>query len=439
MKQNQAKWISFVLYALVFLSLYLSWRILIVPSSIVSVQRVDPSSQGTSVPSTNVKSLEDLFAPYQLAVHSNMNTYVTQEPTVMSDVNKFMMEWKMQELQFERLYPESAYRELLLETGRVEVKFPAAIHFALLTQYFDFMPEELMDRQINRILISTDLSQPIYLVNDADRNVYIASRPEQSMQPLISLYTENQEAFRVADAYAFQEGISFLPRDPVELSSYSYLIEKQPNSFFINQLFEDTTELRDDSNEFVTAYSDNISELRINKDTGLLYYYRNNLDPTNIPAYQQVKDSFHSLKFIDTWTQNSYFVGYNSDISEITYRRFLKGLPVFNVQERGIVRMEMGNSYPIRIQYPTEVIQTPLEDREAVIELPRTQEVINMLTENGFAFSEIEMLQLGYEWRSSEESTRITEMTPRWFVKIDGTWKTVESWLTVMEESQYGL
>ena len=439
MSKYQSKLISFALYSLVVLSLYLTWRILIIPSTTVSMQPVNPVTTNTPIASSNVKSLEDIFAPHQMAVHTDSDTYVTQDPEIMKGVRDFLTGWKMREVSFQMVYPENSYKELLLETGRVEIIFPGFIYLGSLTHYFDSLPEELYEHRISRILISVNPEEPIYLTSDETKNVYTAQRAESSMNPLISLYSQNQSDFQLSDAYLFEHGVTLLPRHSVTAKSMVYLVEKQPNSFFINYLFDDTTELRDDSTDLVTAYSDNISELRINRDTGVLFYFRNSLDPVTLTPYQQIRDGFHFLKFIDTWTQSSYFSSFDEETSEATFYRFVEGLPIFNSMNRGVVQIEMGDGYPIKIQYPTEVIQTPLTDREEEVTLPVTDEVISRLMDNGFSFSDIEDMQIGYDWKSSEESKRMAELIPQWFVKIRGNWRSVESWLVTMEEAEHGL
>lgn len=439
MKKDQSGWISLVLYALVVLSLYLTWRILIVPSNTVTMQPVNPGSPTTPVAPSNVKSLEDIFKPHQMAVHTESDTYVTQSPEIMTDASEFLTKWKMKDVAFQMVYPETSYKDLLLGTGRVEIIFPSFIYLGSLSHYFDSLPEELYEHHISRILISINPEDPIYLTSDETRNVYTARRPEASMNPLISLYSQNQSEFQLSDAYLFEHGVTLLPRHSVSAKSMVYLVEKQPNSFFINYLFDDTTELRDDSTDVVTAYSDNMSELRINRDTGVLYYHRNSLDPVTLTPYEQVRDGFHFLKFIDTWTQSSYFSGFDEDTSEATFYRFVEGLPIFNSMDRGVIKIEMGNTHPLKIQYPTEVIQTPLTDREEIIDLPPTDEVISRLMNRGFDFNDFQDMQIGYDWKSSEESTRMAVLTPQWFVKIRGSWRSVESWLVLMEETEHGL
>ncbi|AZP04063.1 YycH family regulatory protein [Jeotgalibaca ciconiae] len=432
MKQNESNLVSVLLYVMVGISLFLTWRILIVPSNNSRLQTINQPAQTSNIAS--VKNIEDIFSPHQMVVHTSANTYITQNPNVLDEANEFLASWKMVDFEFQSTYSEEMFRELLLELGKVEMKFPASIRLGLISRYFENLSEDSYNETITRILIPTDETQPIYLVDDFTKSVYTAVRSEETMNPLVSMYMTNQDQFTLADAFGFEDEIQFLPREEFQLSSLVYLVEKQPNSFFINELFDDTTELRDDSNEFYTAYSDNISKLQIHKESGILSYLRNSLDQVDNSPYQQIRDSFHALKFIDTWARTTYFNGYNESTSEITYYRYMNGYPILNGAERGLVRMKMSNTRPIEIQYPTEVIQTPLEDREKIVTLPGGYDVVERLIDAGYYSSEIQSMQIGYDWRSSEESSRIAELLPNWYVKMHGTWRTVDAWLSAIEE-----
>lgn len=438
MRQKESKLISFTLYVLVALSLFLTWRILASPSQTLNVQTVTPSAQNSTLSTT--KNVEDVFAPSQMAVHTDTHTYLTQNTEILEDVNSFLSEWKMEDISYQATYTIKEFKDLILQPGKIEVKFPAAIHLDLISRYFDTLPESMYNEMISRILISPQSDDEIYLVNDDTQKVYTAQRPEKTVEPLLALYAKNTDQFVAANAYSFSDGIVFMPQDSVEIPVLVYLAEKQPNSFFINQLFDDTTELRDNSDEFMTSYSDNISELRINKESGILYYYRNNLDDTSILPYRQVRNSFHELKFLDTWPGFSLYNGYDPANEQITYRRYVKGVPIYDNKGMGSIRMKMANSGPVEIQFPTQIIQTPLDDRQRNVKLPTGQEVVEKLENEGYSFSDIQMIEIAYEWSSGEESSRIVELTPRWFVKMEGTWKTVDTWVkTTKEEMEDGL
>ena len=433
MRKKESPLTSVILYALVSLSLFFTWRILAIPSQTLNLQTVTPTTQDSNVSTT--KNIEEVFVPNQLAVHTDTHTYITQNTKILEDVDKFLTDWRMEEVSYLATYSMKEFKESILQTGRVEVKFPAAIHLDLISRYFDSLPEELSDEMITRILISPEVEKEILLVNDENQKVYRAKRSEKSVDPLLNLYTENHDLFVAANAFSLSDGIVFMPQDKLTLPVLVYLAEKQSNSFFINQLFEDTTELRDNSDDFVTSYSDNISELRINKETGILYYYRNNLDTVKVPGYRQVRNSFHKLKFLDTWPGPSLYNGYDSSSEQTTYRRYINGIPIYDSKGMGSVRIKMANSGPVEIQFPTQIIQTPLEDRQQNVNLLSGEEVINQLEDSGYSFSEIQMIEIAYGWKESEESSRIVELTPMWFIKMEGTWKTLDTWVEEQKEA----
>ena len=427
MKQIDSKWISFILYALVATSLFLTWRIMSVPSGSANIQTLAPTQSTTNI--SNVKNMEDIFAPHRLTFHTQSNSFVAADERIIKHADSFLVENPMGDIAFEATYDKESYDAFILRRDRVELRFPASIPLGMLSRYFDSVPDEMASNSINRILISTAADEPIYLLDDASRNVYTAVRFEESIEPLMRLYSANKDGYVNSNAYSFRDTIKFLPQADVELNRLDYLVEKQPNSFFIGQLFEDTTELRDDSNDVFTIYSDNISELRIHKETGILYYYRNSLDQEELSQFQQIRVSYHSLKFFDTWTQASYFDGYNAETGQVTYRRYLNGLPISGGLDRGSIRMEMTNSGLVELYYPTEIIQTPLEDRQEKIIHPDAQEVNTKLAAASIPYSAIEDMGIGYEWISNDESTRIASLVPHWFVKLDGTWDTVDGWI----------
>lgn len=429
MKQIDSKWISFTLYTLVAISLFLTWRILSVPSGAANIQSIAPTQSTTSI--SNVKNIDDMFAPHRLTFHTQLNTFVSQDERIVNQADAFLEEWKMQDVTFVSAYTKEDYDALILERNRIEIRFPGPMPIGMLSRYFDTVPEELESSTITRILITTVNADPIYLLDDGSKNVYTATRSKDSIEPLMKLYSGNKESYINSNAYSFKDVITYLPQTEIQLDKLDYLVEKQPNSFFIGQLFEDTTELRDDSNDVFTIYSDNISELRIHKETGILYYYRNNLDQENLSVFQQIRDSFHALKFLDTWTQASYFEGFDEESGQVTYRRYLNGLPIAGALDRGLIRMEMENSGLVELYYPTEIIQTPLEDRQEKVILPKPQEMIDKLAKADIPYSAIENMAIGYEWISNDESTRIASLVPRWFIKLDGTWNTIDGWITV--------
>ena len=72
--------------------------------------------------------------------------------------------------------------------------------------------------------------------------------------------------------------MSYLTIEATTNQKLIYVREKPAMSYFIDLLFDDTTDLKDNGSDEFVSYSDNISELSIDKETGQLSYYRNILD-----------------------------------------------------------------------------------------------------------------------------------------------------------------
>jgi regulatory protein YycH of two-component signal transduction system YycFG len=220
-----------------------------------------------------------------------------------------------------------------------------------------------------------------------------------------------------------------------------YLVEKPSNSYFIDLLFNDTTDLKDNGNDEFVSYSDNISELSIHKETGQLSYYRNILDAEELPDYRLIRDSFHEIKMLDNWTNPFYFYGFDEETDNVYYRRYVNGYPIFGEVDYGLTRIHMSGSSMTELQFLTQVIQTPLTDRREDVTLLSGTDLLAALDAGGYSSQEIQMIALGYDWTFSEESNRLVNLTPKWFIQIDGSWKSLDQWIggTETEADDSGL
>lgn len=81
------------------------------------------------------------------------------------------------------------------------------------------------------------------------------------------------------------------------------------------------------------------------------------------------------------------------------------------------------------LQFLTQVIQTPLTDRGEEVTLLSGTDLLAALDAGGYSNQEIQMIALGYDWTFSEESNRLVNLTPKWFVQIDGAWKSLDQWI----------
>ncbi|WP_319996321.1 two-component system activity regulator YycH [Trichococcus shcherbakoviae] len=430
MRQKESPMLSALLYTLVAISLFLTVRILSTPSAIGLGQN---STTSVSANLTNTKKIEDVFAPVRMIVHTDKRTYLTQMPEIMKKVNDLLGESLLDGIEAVSTYTQEEFDALILSPTQVEIRFAEEVPLELLSRYFTNLEEDYYDARIDRIIFNSKEEDPIYLLNDETKQVFTAARPDNLLQPLVDLYEGQKDGYMEVESYESESAISYLPKEAITIQKLVYLVEKPSNSYFIDLLFNDTTDLKDNGNDEFVSYSDNISELSIEKATGQLSYYRNILDPEELPDYRLIRDSFHEIKMLDNWTNPFYFYGFDEETDNVYYRRYVNGYPIFGEVDYGLTRIHMSGSSLTELQFLTQVIQTPLTDRGEDVTLLSGKDLLAALDSGGYSSQEIQMIALGYDWTFSEESNRLVNLTPKWFIQIDGVWNSLDRWIGATE------
>ncbi|NCB65917.1 MAG: hypothetical protein EOM48_07050 [Bacilli bacterium] len=426
MKHKESPMLSALLYTLVAISLFLTVRILSTPSTVGLSQN---SATSVSANLTNTKKVEDVFAPIRMIVHTDKRMYLTQMPEIMRSVNELLSESVFNGIEGVSTYTKEEYDALILSPTQLEIRFAEEVPLELLSRYFTNLQEDYYGESIGRIIFNSKEEDPVYLLNDETKQVFTVARPANLLQSLAELYEGRKEAYAEVESYETELAISYLPIEAITIQKLIYLVEKPSNSYFIDLLFDDTTDLKDNGSDEFVSYSDNISELSIDKETGQLSYYRNILDAEDLPDYRLIRDSFHEIKMLDNWTNPFYFYGFNKENDNVYYRRYVNGYPIFGEVDYGLTRIRMSGSSMTELQFLTQVIQTPLTDRGEDVTLLSGQDLLAALNAGGYSSQEIQMIALGYDWTFSEESNRLVNLTPKWFIKIDGVWKALDQWI----------
>ena len=430
MKHKESPMLSALLYTLVAISLFLTVRILSTPSTVGLSQN---SATSVSANLTNTKKVEDVFAPIRMIVHTDKRMYLTQMPEIMRSVNELLSESVFNGIEGVSTYTKEEYDALILSPTQLEIRFAEEVPLELLSRYFTNLQEDYYDDGIDRIILNSKEDDPVYLLNDETKQVFTTARPENLLQPLVDLYEGQKEAYMEVESYQSESSISYLPTEAITIEKLVYLVEKPSNSYFIDLLFDDTTDLKDNGSDAFVSYSDNISELSIDKETGQLSYYRNILDAEELPDYRLIRDSFHEIKMLDNWTNPFYFYGFDEETDNVYYRRYVNGYPIFGEVDYGLTRIHMSGSSLTELQFLTQVIQTPLTDRGEDVNLLCGKDLLAALDARGYTSQEIQMIALGYDWTFSEESNRLVNLTPKWFIQIDGSWKSLDQWIGATE------
>lgn len=421
--------IKVVLAALIVLSLFLTFMIWTMPSQF---NEETNTSQGTTSSVSIERELSQVFGPTQIALHKNGEINVFTQADTVESLTKEMTNWKVVALDEPVELTNEEYTEKLSQGNALEMVFIENISFGIFSDRFDNLAGEYQDRAFNRMyFLEDDLSQ-IYFYNTHSKLFYSESVEginEKKIDKIIN--PENTKTYSATTA--LEEGKQiYTSIEEVELPYLSYLVERQTNQLFIERLFDDTSEVREnsDNSDNIVSYNDYVSELQINENTDMLTYYRNRSTENKLSITETLRSSYNELIQYENWAAAVHYFDYNDSTREVTYRRYIEGFPVFSETfDYGTTHITVVEDGLSQLQVPLVIAQTPISDVEEQKTLPSGLSIIEALVGNGYNNAEIDDIKIGYTWTNSTESDRVINLEPNWYVKIDGTWEIAQNLL----------
>lgn len=414
-----------VLTLLIILSLFLTVQLWRNPGGYV----VQTDNKETPVVSsvTFDRQLSIVFGPTEVAQHTNQGTFITKKQEVLGSLFTVFQDWEVNDIADPITLNGENYTETVAQAGNVEFLFSSNIPFGLYQESFSFLPREYENRTFNRMYLSLDNPGAIYFYNTHSMLFYEAEITNLDSDLLATVLEENEMNAIAAESVSLKEHITYLPISPIELPVLNYLVEEQPNSLFIERLFDDTSEIQTVINDNLSRYYDYFSELSIDNEKDILTYTRPQVGNDNLSLSNRALNSFNQLIQYEHWPNELYFYGYSSVTNEVEFRRYINGYPIFGTPDYGGTFITVSDNSVTSLEMPTVVAQTPISDQQTDKELYSMDELRKVLANAGHVLNDIDDIKVGYTWDYSDESTRVVTLEPSWYVKINGNWISIQT------------
>lgn len=414
------KFLRIGLIFLVLLSLYFSMNIWV-----SSAKKEQPLKTETQVPTVvNERANTDVFLPLRLARMVDGQTEMNNSENLIASVQTEIKKSSFGPLA--QIVTEDAigFNQFLTIEKGIELTYdgPFSIQEYLSIYDLDLDHSALSnDTQTLFNCIQIDLNQQkIRFLDFSGKNVYEAPISINGEDLLAILNKTSAPYTKIANQKIIEEQHYYLS-EKIQLKKYSYILASQPVTKFRNAFFSDTEDIQtnEDSEDF--SYSSGNERLVVDENRGTVHF---NGTMTNQNSEGNLySESFSYIKKLGTNMGNLRY--FDRDNTQINYRTFVEGYPVFSENNKGQVQISIENadaaSSDVVIDTSVDTIQVPIPSDEEVT-LGSTEDILTNLKANNIDISKINSMVIGYTWHKIEELNQVVDLTPEWYIHYENKW-----------------
>ena len=118
-----------------------------------------------------------------------------------------------------------------------------------------------------------------------------------------------------------------------------------------------------------------------------------------------------------------FSVDLNNNI--VDFVRYVDSYPILSSGKEGFTQIKANTNGIEKMRTSSLIAQTPLPTKSKKVTVVGGKTIVTEMLNEGFVMNEIEDIRIGYSWTISSESVQIVEFTPTWYIKKNGTWKTL--------------
>ncbi|QFP78794.1 YycH family regulatory protein [Latilactobacillus graminis] len=336
------------------------------------------------------------------------------------------------------------YYQAINQNDTVTMLYPDKISYAIFKKVFSYHNSNLgQNVTFNRIRITLGKSPQLWLMNDQNHQVYQASL--KAFPPArVKKVLENADVhLKVTEKMLNNKPLLYVAADQT-LLPYSYLVNQQPENYYITTLLNQRNTDKIDTKEQGSSaiYTDGTDSnlykrLTINHETGEISFvkYADQKLPTSLT--KNFEASFDVLQKTGNAMSGMRFYSYDQATNATAYRTFVEGFPVFYQTNFGSVQVQLLSTGQ-KIDFSNYSLQVPVPAEDKQVTIPSTESVLNQLTRSGFLLEDVENVQVGYEWTKETSNEQVIDLNPTYFVQYKGVWRSLAALMAQKAELTEG-
>lgn len=349
-------------------------------------------------------------------------------------IHETIHDWQLKKINRSVQLSTSALAALLTQQETLQLTFGAPVTFkAFNANYFATPVKNAPDFQFNRMIIDLSGSKPkLTLVEDNTRMSRTATLGKAPLAGLQAYLKKTRPSGLPVQEKRLNGKLMTFYTQGIAVSPYAFLLDQQTANHFVSLLMPTTSTAAVDSRELgdESIYTLGDVRLTLNSSSNVVQFE----DPAKTVASKALTTALTKSEAaiaklnLQGITAMHYF-GYEKGSRTVSYRSYAQGLPIFNNLDNGVVQTSSTSS-GLTMNFSLDNLTVAIPTSQAKKQLPPTQQVLSELATAGYAQSTIQNICLGYYWRPQTASSQVVDLTPSYFVEINGQYRRYTEWLT---------
>lgn len=423
---------SLVLTLLVFLSLFLTWRLWAFQPEydLLDHNEVDYIE---NEPLSEVKVLSEVIYPEKFIFHyENMQTIAEPNEVTTKELYLELLNSKIDQFRFHDQLKSLDFQ------NSVEMILPAPLSYEVITNLFQL--EDAPSYPLK------DIERMVLYANDETENThlrFISTNENNEVEVVTTLsynnfvnhYLQKGREFPQATYIAFNQKGSgteeklYVPRDTVMREQLTYTIYPLTVNTFINILFSDPSSVK-----FFRQYDGEETYTDGNRMISLINN-RNIMDYIN-PIYTDsgerssrhiVISGYDYINGHGGWTDNYQLSDWTSNSlkEEVNFLMVVEGMPVFLLDGEDVLTLSVSRTGSQISRYTRplfELDNEPINANQQVVLQSGSEVIQEIQNRKSLLLPLLENITVGYEMK---KQNAFVTLTPHWFMKYGGKWEKV--------------
>jgi len=373
--------------------------------------------------------MQQMIKPVQIISHFGKNKHTVSFPNMnyYKKIEAEMNHWSFYD--FYAVYYGIDWQEMVENRQGIEIVFPDALSYSLLSSVFKLSTTTAEIDAINRLWLTVDHEDNLlaYFISEEKDRVIAAqtSISSQKLKEYLS-YGMNKVEFTyhwaAINQQNFVKSIYYLPKESFEMEIYRSTYAPVSVQDFIQLLFIDPMLVRKvyemNGNQNV-IYTDGTRSMQYYPNERYIKYYQPvSNDETQLDIK---KDLYAAVRFVNQhggW-DGTYFIksieeSKGPDQAVFTFRQFIDGYPVLEHENHyGTIQMYVQDGIVSQFQRSMLLLDKYVEVRS--IQVSGEEEIFNLLEQKQIAVSNLQTVTLGYKIIKTQD---LLDFIPYWEIRL---------------------